>query len=126
MGRGVGVSKKGDCMQRREIKRRRKRTESESEQHSGEQKSGEKEGERTQKEGVWVGGGTGFILMCAQSEGSASAIVPRLPVKTVRLPQCLFIFPPLSEMHKPIITHVCMCKCPRSLQKLSMVPLLKP
>lgn len=32
-----------------------------------------------------------FILMCTQSEGSVSAIVPGLPVKTVWLLQRLFI-----------------------------------
>lgn len=36
-----------------------------------------------------------FILMCTQLEGSVSAIVPGLPVKTVRLPQRLFISAPL-------------------------------
>lgn len=38
-----------------------------------------------------------FILMCTQSEGSVSAIVPGLPVKTVWLLQPLFIS--ASEMH---------------------------
>lgn len=36
-----------------------------------------------------------FILMCTQSEGSVSAIVPGLPVKTARLPRRLFISAPI-------------------------------
>lgn len=65
--------------------------ESESARHSGEQKRGEK-GERKNSE---RGRESVFILMCTQSEGSVSAIVPGLSVKTVRLPQLLFISAPL-------------------------------
>lgn len=77
--------------------------ESESERHSGEQKSGEKEKRKNSERGRE----SVFILMCTQSEGSVSAIVPGLPVKTVRLPQRLFISTPLrnARSHKPILTH---------------------
>lgn len=47
-------------------------------------------GEKKEKELKEREGGC-FILVCTQSEGSVSAIVPGLPVKTVRLPHCLFI-----------------------------------
>lgn len=57
-----------------------------------------------------------FILMCTQSEGSVSAIVPGLPVKTLWLLQRLFIS--ASETHagkSPCYdTGIWMCTCLRS------------
>lgn len=66
-----------DRMERRKKRVRRVR------RRRGEQESGEK-GKRKNSE---RGRESVFILMCTQSKGSVSAIVPGLPVKTVRLPQ---------------------------------------
>lgn len=84
----IRQKERGEKRQRRDIKRR---TREGREPHSGEQESGEKgkrKNSRSGRESV-------FILICTQSEGSVSAIVPGLPVKTVRLPQRLFISAPL-------------------------------
>lgn len=87
-------SKRGECTHRRDIKKRVREgsvRESESERHSGEQEIGEK-GKRKNSE---RGRESVFIPVCTQSEGSLSAIVPRLPVKTVQLPQRIFFSAPL-------------------------------
>lgn len=49
---------------------------------------------REERERTQSGEGERFILMCTQSEGSLSAIVPGLSVKTLWLPLPLFISVP--------------------------------
>lgn len=80
--------------------------ESEREQHSGEQDLGRTEMRKNSEKGRE----SVFILMCTQSEGSVSAIVPGLPVKTVWLPQRLFISSRFEMCkHKLLqpVTHAC-------------------
>lgn len=92
--------KKGGCEHRRSMERRTSEGGSVRKWEWATQWGAGERRERKEKE---LGGGreTVFILMCTQLEGSVSAIVPGLPVKTVRL-----LSPPHSEntcMHKPSI-----------------------
>lgn len=75
-------------MQRRDIKRRTIEGRETRSGERGECEKGKRKNSKSGRENV-------FILMCTQLEGSVSAIVPGLPVKTVRLPQRLFISAPL-------------------------------